>query len=57
MLPSRAVLSGLTAGTLTFMVGGSDVAFARGEPDPSRDGQEHRAFRRLGRRAGRKNLQ
>ena len=55
--PVSGGVGGATAGTLTFMCGGSPEAFARGEADPRGDGQAHRPLRRRGSRAGGQDLQ
>ena len=55
--PVSGGVGGATAGTLTFMVGGSAQAFARAESDPAENGQDHRARRRARQRPGRQDLQ
>ena len=55
--PVSGGVGGATAGTLTFMVGGGDAAFAKATADPGEDGQEHRAHRRSRRGPGRQDLQ
>ena len=55
--PVSGGVGGAQAGTLTFMVGGSDAAFARAQADPGADGQDHRARRRRRQRPGRQDLQ
>ena len=42
--PVSGGVGGATAGTLTFMVGGDEAAFARGQAGAGGDGQEHRAL-------------
>ncbi len=44
--PVSGGVGGAQAGTLTFMVGGGDEAFARAKPILETDGQDHRARRR-----------
>ena len=44
--PVSGGVAGAEAGTLTFMVGGSDARVRAGEADPGGDGQDHRACRR-----------
>ncbi len=55
--PVSGGVGGAQAGTLTFMVGGSDDAFARAQADPGDDGQDHRARRRRRQRPGGEDLQ
>ena len=55
--PVSGGTAGAQNGTLTFMVGGTDDAFARGKPRPGGNGQEHLSRRRGGGRAGRQDLQ
>ncbi len=55
--PVSGGVGGAQAGTLTFMVGGSEAGFARGEAVAGRNGQDDRPCRPVGRRAGREDLQ
>ena len=48
---------GAQNGTLTFMVGGAEDAFANGPADPGGDGEEHLPRRRSRRRSGGEDLQ
>ena len=54
---SRAALAAPTAGTLTFMAGGSDGRLRQGRADPEADGRPHRPLRRCRRRPGGQDLQ
>ena len=55
--PVSGGVGGATAGTLTFMVGGSERAFVRAEPILQHHGEEDRACRRRRQRPGRQDLQ
>ena len=44
--PVSGGVGGAKAGTLTFMCGGADDAFAARQADPGEDGQAHRPLRR-----------
>ena len=55
--PVSGGVGGATAGTLTFMVGGTAAAFASGGAALRGHGHAGRALRRRGRRPGREDLQ
>ena len=55
--PVSGGVGGAAAGTLTFMVGGTEAAYRACPRTPARDGQEHHSRRRGRRRTGREDLQ
>ena len=55
--PVSGGIAASNAGTLTFMVGGTEEAFARAQPIPRRDGQGGDPCGRRRQRAGRQDLQ
>ena len=55
--PVSGGVGGAAAARLTFMVGGSEAAFARALAGAAGDGQDHRPCRPLGQRPGRQDLQ
>ena len=55
--PVSGGIMGAAAGTLTFMCGGTDEAFATSPTDPGSDGQEHHPCRGGWKRSGGQDLQ